>query len=72
MADKYWAAVYDVVLSGLKDAQVLELPPKSEAELGHIAETVTDHVVVAVTLSRQQREEAWARRRQRIRKSLGI
>ena len=45
--DHAWVAVEKVVLEALADADLLAYPPKSEEEIGHLAETITDHVVAA-------------------------
>ena len=50
MARGDWQAVYDLVRAGPEDYGVLEDPPRSDVELGHVAETVTDHVVAGVRL----------------------
>ena len=65
MTDSNWLAVHDLVRAGLADYGVLENPPRSEVEVGHLAETITDHVVAAVQLSVEQRYAAKDRRRAR-------
>jgi hypothetical protein len=40
-------AVERVVREALADADVLGYPPKTDEELGYLAETITDHVVAA-------------------------
>jgi BarA-like signal transduction histidine kinase len=62
--DRNWEAVYDVVLAGLIDADVTAAPVTTEDELAEIAATVTDHVVAAVELSREQKRAAKMKRRQ--------
>jgi hypothetical protein len=58
VTDSNWLAVYEVVLAGLRDAEVLDHPPTSDAELVEVSKTVTDHVVAAVELSRPQKRSA--------------
>lgn len=54
--DHEWAAVEAVVREALADADVLGDPPKTEEEIGYLAETITDHVVAAfVTQPRPKR-----------------
>jgi hypothetical protein len=55
--------VNELVIRGLKDADVLGHPPTTEQELAYMAETITDHVVAAVELSREQKRSGWHRRR---------
>ena len=62
-------AVYDLVLEGLEDHHVLDDPPKTEEEVGFLAETITDHVVGAVHLSDEQRQAALERWKAREAKS---
>jgi len=58
VVDSNWLAVNELVLNGLRDAYVLEDPPKSDADLVEVSKTVTDHVVAAVELSRSQKRSA--------------
>lgn len=46
------------MLRGLRDFDVLAHPPKSETELGYLAETITDSVASDIELSRDARREA--------------
>jgi hypothetical protein len=44
--DHHWVAVYEIVRAALLDDVQLHLdPPSSPEEVGHVAETVTDHLV---------------------------
>ena len=45
--DNEWVAVEKVVLEALADRDVLRYPPASEEDVGHLAETITDHIVAA-------------------------
>ena len=43
--DWEWVAVEKVVLEALADRDELRYPPKNEEDVGHLAETITDHIV---------------------------
>lgn len=45
--DKAWLAVYKVVLAALADVDVLHSPPRTEEEVGFLAETISDHIIGA-------------------------
>ena len=51
--DEEWAAVYEVVMRGLKDWAVPDHLPTTAEEVGFLAETVTDHVVAAFRTERR-------------------
>lgn len=51
--DHHWAAVYEVVRDALlQDVELHKFPPQDEEEVGHVAETVTDHLVGIFTFVR--------------------
>jgi hypothetical protein len=53
--DHHWVAVYEVVRRALlQDVEVHKHPPEDETEVGHVAETVTDHLVGAFTVLRRE------------------
>ncbi len=53
--DHHWVAVYEVVRRALlQDVEVHKHPPENENEVGHVAETVTDHLVGAFTFLRRE------------------
>jgi hypothetical protein len=45
--DHEWVAVEAVVRAALADADVLGDPPRTEEQVGYLAETIADHVVGA-------------------------
>ena len=60
--DRNWDAVRDVVMNGLLDDEVRDHPPMTDEERATVADTITDHVVAAVELSKEQKQAAKARR----------
>ena len=53
--DHHWVAVYEVVRRALlQDVEVHKHPPENENEVGHVAETVTDHLVGTFTFLRRE------------------
>lgn len=57
--DHDWVAVNEVVEAALRDAQVLETPPTTEEELGFLAETVTDHLAMALQRGDLAKRPSW-------------
>ena len=52
--DDHWVAVYEVVREALlQDVELQKYPPRNEDEVGHVAETVTDHLVGIFTFMRR-------------------
>ena len=52
--DHHWAAVYEVVRQSLlQDVELHKHAPENEDQVGHVAETVTDHLVGAFTFLRR-------------------
>ena len=67
--DSNWLAVREHVLRGIKDYHVLDNAPTTEQDVDDLADTITDHVVTAVELSRDQKRAARQRWRERRKKS---
>lgn len=57
--DHDWVAIYELVEAALRDANVLGSPPKSEDELGYLADTVTDHLAAAWQRGDLAKRAAW-------------
>ncbi|MGW5240043.1 hypothetical protein ACWEOW_14015 [Monashia sp. NPDC004114] len=58
-ADHDWVAINELVEAGLRDANLLDAPPTSAEELGHVAETVTDHLVAALARGELSTRDDW-------------
>jgi hypothetical protein len=56
--DRNWLAVYERVLRGLREFDVLAHPPKDEKQLGYLAETIASNVASGIELSREAKGSA--------------
>jgi hypothetical protein len=48
VTDHAWVAIQRAVLEGLKDKDIVHLPPHDDQQLEWFADTVADHVIGAI------------------------
>lgn len=46
--DRDWVTINELVEAGLRDAGIVDSPPRDDEELGFVAEKVTDHLAAAL------------------------
>ncbi|GAB3057207.1 hypothetical protein GCM10027053_18580 [Intrasporangium mesophilum] len=51
--------INELVEAGLRDANFLDAPPTTAEELDYVAETVTDHLVAALSRGELSKRDDW-------------